>query len=260
MEILLTSIAVVFGLIVGSFVNVVILRLPEGKDIALARSACRTCSRQLSWYENIPVVSYIFLRGKCRTCESRISLQYPTVEILHGLFAYLTLADWYNYSSLELLSGFSQFILTAILIAHFWIDLKHQLLMDKLNIALLVPVVTLIVVHDRYIDALAGGAFGFLVPLAVTWLFYKISGKIGLGGGDIKLFGIVGLMFGIQGVMLNLFTSCLVGSVLTLILIASKQVRRDQYIPFGPYIILVIFSQLYLPDVIDQWRTFLFPY
>lgn len=260
MEIFAIAIAVSFGLIVGSFINVVILRLPEGKGVAWDRSACRSCSTQLSWYENIPVVSYVLLLGRCRSCKAPISIQYPVIEVIHGFFAFLLLADWPQLTHEQLLYQLCLFILTSILIAHFIIDLRHQLLMDKLNLVLLMPVAVMIFLDSRYINAAIGGAFGFFVPLIVTWVFYKLSGKIGLGGGDIKLFGIIGLLFGVQGVLLNLFTSCILGSVVTLILIATKRVQRDQYIPFGPYIILVTFAQVYVPELVERWRFFLFPY
>ena len=260
MEMYLAVIATAFGLIVGSFINVVILRLPEGKNITWDRSACRKCSRQLAWYENIPVLSYLFLLGRCRTCKECISIQYPLVEIVHGVAGYVLLKDW---ASLDVQTGIYQlsiFFIVSILIAHFVIDLRHQLLLDKLNIALLLPVIVLIIIDESYIRALTGGTFGFSLPLAVTWIFYKVTGKIGLGGGDIKLFGVIGLMFGIQGVLLNLFTSCMLGSFITIFLIMFKIVRRDQFIPFGPYIILVTFTQIFFPNLMEQWKTLLFPY
>lgn len=260
MENFSTIVATIFGLIVGSFNNVVILRLPEGKGIAWDRSACRSCATKLKWYENIPVLSYLFLRGRCRTCSSPISIQYPLVEIVHALAAYLILANWMTYEYEQIIYQLCIFAIVSILVAHFVIDLRHQLLMDKLNIALLVPVIAMVYLDSRFVSAGIGGAFGFLLPLAVTWGFYKLSGKIGLGGGDIKLFGIIGLMFGIQGVLLNLLTSCILGSVVTLFLIAIKKVSRDQFIPFGPYIILVTFAQLLTPDLVESWRAFLFPY
>lgn len=260
METYLEALAAVFGLIVGSFINVVILRLPEGKNITWDRSACRKCSRQLAWYENIPVLSYLFLLGRCRTCKERISIQYPLVEIAHGVAAYTLLRDWVTLDIQIGIYQLSTFLIVSILIAHFVIDLRYQLLLDKLNIALLLPVIILIVIDESYIRALAGGAFGFLLPLGVTWIFYKITGKIGLGGGDIKLFGVIGLMFGIQGVLLNLFTSCLLGSFITIFLIVLKIVRRDQFIPFGPYIILVTFTQIFFPNLMEHWKTLLFPY
>src|SRR5690606_5401406 len=119
MDILVVLIPLLFGLIVGSFINVVILRLPQYKGIVWDRSACRSCSTQLSWYENIPLVSYILLRGKCRTCKASISIQYPLIELIHGIVSAYLFYNWPSFTIETLIYQFCFFVITSILISHF---------------------------------------------------------------------------------------------------------------------------------------------
>lgn len=260
MENFLTLFTFIFGLLIGSFMNVVILRLPLSKDIVFDRSGCTSCKRQLKWFDNIPVVSYLLLKGKCRYCNNPISLQYPLIEVWHGVLAILLLNNWWNYGLAEGLEKVSYFVIASIFTAHFIIDLRHHLLLDKLNISLLLPILYLVFRGEDWKGALIGGAFGAVFPLAVTWIFYKIKGVIGLGGGDIKLFGLLGLLLGIKGVILNIFTSCLIGSVITIILILLKKVKRDQFIAFGPFILLTAWLQIFHPELFERWRNILIPY
>ena len=255
MEFIILIFVIAFGLIIGSFINVIILRMPAEKDIVWQRSACSSCSHVLSWFENIPLFSFLFLKGQCRHCQAKISLQYPIIEIWHGLIAFWCYLAW----STQPVQAVSFFAILAILSAHFMIDLRHQLLLDKLNIALLIPILALIGHSEGWLRAFWGGTLGLLIPLTITWIFYKISGKIGLGGGDIKLFAVIGLLLGPDGVVLNLITSCMLGSIITIILIWRKVISRDEYIPFGPFIIAVVYAQILLPELVRHWRIFLFP-
>lgn len=259
MEFLLTLITIAFGLIVGSFINVVIIHLPNNDSIAFRRSKCPHCNTQLSWFENLPVVSFVFLRAKCRHCSKKISWQYPLIEIWHGLMAFVVLNEWWSLSLNQQITNLMIFIIASIFTAHFVIDWRHHLLLDKLNIVLFFPIIVLVWIKQSWIEALIGGAFGLFMPLAVTWLFYKLRGVIGLGGGDIKLFGLLGILFGLKGVIFNIFTSCMLGSIVTILLIVLKIVKRDQHIAFGPYILITALLQLVYPSHFQEWTAYLIP-
>ncbi|MFA5582696.1 MAG: prepilin peptidase [Bacteriovoracaceae bacterium] len=236
----------IFGLLVGSFLNVVILRLPLKKDLVFDRSHCPQCNTQLKWYHNIPVVSFLFLRGKCAFCGIRISWRYPLVELLTGLVAFWLFPSVVTLQSLGMFSFY--FLMACLFICHFFIDLDHHLLLDSLNLYLGVSIFSFAVLQFHWSYWLIGGLLGFLGTLSVTWLFYKIRGQIGLGGGDIKLFGILGMYLGPTGIMMNIFLSCFLGATVGLIFIAFGKMTKDKPLAFGPAIILVAAFQIYFPD------------
>jgi len=242
----------IFGALIGSFLNVVIYRLPIGKDLALERSHCPLCLAKIPWWHNIPVFSWIILRGKCSLCHGKISFQYFLVEILTAtIFALSFPMDISTMAFWEW--GFKS-SLSAILICHFFIDLKHKLLLDILNIYLLCIILPFVLVFHSPMHWIIGGAFGFLAPMGVSWAFFKWKGKMGLGGGDIKLWGVLGLYLGLQGVIENIFFSCFAGSIVGIGLIVLKKYDHDGGIPFGPFIIVVAFLQIYFPAFIDLIR------
>lgn len=256
MQLLISLYFFVFGLLIGSFLNVVILRLPKEKDIVITRSACPSCGTQLKWYHNIPLFSFLLLRGKCAFCGARISWRYPLIELFTGLVAFWLMPSNINMQSMGIFFFF--FALACIFICHFVIDLEHHLLLDKLNIYLLVLILCYSVFTFHWTHWAIGGAIGFGVPLLVTWLFYKLRGQIGLGGGDIKLFGILGLYLGPTGVMFTIFFSCFVGALVGLALIASKKITKDKPMAFGPAILLVAAFQIFFPHLAYRLQALFF--
>ncbi len=245
----------IFGALIGSFLNVVIHRVPLGISVVKPRSSCPNCKKMIFWYENIPILSYLFLlRGKCSACKTKISFRYPVVEFTIGLIALNLFPSEINLNSVVYF--FFYFSVACILFAHFFIDIEHQLLPDKINIYFLVITLPFVIINYPLNYWLFGGALGFLMPLLVTWSFYKLRGKIGLGGGDIKLFGILGLLLGPLGIMHNIFMSCMLGSVIGLLLILSKRLNRNTALAFGPYIIIVAVFQIYFPDLFNQLNPF----
>lgn len=248
--------AFIFGCLVGSFLNVVILRLPAGKDLVYVRSGCPSCGNQLKWFHNIPVISFLFLRGKCAFCGGRISWRYPLIELLTGLVALWLFPLSTDSYSLGIFAF--QFILACIFICHFFIDLDHHLLLDSLNLYLLAAILPYSLLHYHWSYGLIGGAIGFGAPLLVTWLFYKIRGQVGLGGGDIKLYGILGILLGPAGIVFTIFLSCFVGALLGLGLIALKKTTKDRPMAFGPAIILVATFQIYFPKYAHILQSWLF--
>lgn len=238
------------GASIGSFLNVLIHRLPIGQSVVYPRSSCPSCRTQIPWYLNLPTISYVFLRGKCRVCHFQIPFFYFLVEILMGLIS-LNLMPNLNYPQtyFEYYLGMS---ILGVFLAQFIIDLRHKLLPDYLNLYLAFVLFLASVLRFPATHWILGGLLGFGFPYLITWMFYKYSGKIGLGGGDIKLYGALGIYLGPVGVMTNIFLSCFLGSIVTLLLIFMKIVRREDYIPFGPFILVVSTFQIFFPDSFTQ--------
>ena len=219
----------IYGLIFGSFFNVVGLRVPLKQSIVAPRSACPSCGRQLKAYELIPVVSFLLQGGKCRGCKARISPLYPIVELLTGvLFAVApVLVGW----SQELIVAWT---LISLLMIIFVSDLRYMLIPDKI----LLIFAGIFLVERAFIpltpwwDSLFGAATGFLLLLAIT-----LISKGGMGGGDIKLFAVIGFVLGVKLVLLSFFLSALYGAIFGIAALLLKLVKRRQPIPFGPFIV-----------------------
>jgi leader peptidase (prepilin peptidase) / N-methyltransferase len=242
--------AYIFGSLIGSFLNVVIYRMPLNLSVVTPRSKCPNCDFQLKWYHNLPVISYLFLRGKCSNCAKKISIQYPLVEFFIGAVAVLIFPQSINEFSM--INYVLHFAIFCALFCHFIIDIKHKLLLDKINIFLMAIIVPVSLYKYGFQYVVLGGAVGFLFPLFVSWAFYKLRGVVGLGGGDVKLFGVMGLYLGLKGIIFNIFFSCFFGATITIALIVSKKIKRDQAIAFGPFIILTACLQMFLPDFFAQ--------
>ncbi len=240
-----------FGAIVGSFLNVLILRLPREEDVVLKSSHCTSCNKKLTWYMNIPLLSYILLRGKCRFCSAKISLQYPMIELASGIVSLLLRPKIFDIDSLYFFLFY--FSVYSVFITHFIIDVRHKILPDSLNIYLLFSFAAFAFFHKSLVYSLSGFLIGLLFPLSVAYAFYKIKGVEGLGGGDIKLFAVLGVMLGPIGILQNLFLSCFLGSIIGLALIAFKIFDKNEGIPFGPSIILVASFQIFSPMHFDKF-------
>lgn len=240
-------IAGVLGALIGSFLNVLIYRLPRGEDVVFARSACPNCGDKIPFYLNIPLLGYAWLKGRCKACRQKIHWRYPVVEAFTALIFIIALptrdtaADWYGYALVCAIA--------SALIVHFFIDLEHRLLLDKVNLYLLLLILPYGVIFHTPGHWLGGAIVGFGGPFAVSWLFFKIKGKVGLGGGDIKLWGVLGIFLGPAGILENIFLSCFVGSLVGVGLIAFKRYNADEGIPFGPFIIVVALLQILFPEI-----------
>lgn len=254
LEIILLFFFTLFGLLVGSFLNVIIYRMPRGLSIVTPRSSCPTCGHKIRWYENLPIISYIVLRGKCFACKTKISLRYPLVELSMGLIAFLLAPK--NLDSDGLFNFSFYFSIAAVFLAHLLIDLEHHLLMDKLNLYLLLIITPYAILNFSPDYWILGGMIGFLGPLGISMIFYKLKKQEGLGGGDIKLFGILGIILGPLGILNNLFLSCTLGATIGVILILSKKLDRNTPFAFGPFIIVVATLQIYFPSVVELINPF----
>ncbi len=244
------------GLLVGSFLNVVILRLPRRMEwewkrdarevleepelydppppgIVVERSHCPHCGHQLSWYENIPVLSWLALRGRCRSCRAPISIQYPLVELVTALLC--TLCVWQFGFGWQ---GFGACLLTCFLVALSGIDLRTQLLPDSLTLPLmwLGLVASLDNLYMPAKPALLGAIAGYASLWSVWWVFKQVTGKEGMGHGDFKLLAALGAWVGLAGVLPIILLSSVVGAVVGSIWLAMKGRDRATPIPFGPYL------------------------
>lgn len=244
-----------FGMLIGSFLNVVIYRVPRQQSVVKPRSKCPSCGNMIKWHQNIPVLSWLVLRGKCANCGFKIPIKYPLVELICGFIALNLFPN--SLEPEDLFTFVYYFSVACVLLAHFIIDIEHKLLPDKLNIYFLLITLPYVVFTTPYMYWLLGGAIGFLGPLFVTWAFYKLRGQIGLGGGDIKLFGILGLLLGPVGIMHNIFMSCFVGAIIGILLIVTKKMNKDTTLAFGPYIILVASIQIFFPKFFEMINPFL---
>lgn len=239
-----------FGLLVGSFLNALIYRLPRGINIAYPRSSCTSCQKVILWYENLPILSYLFLRGRCSKCKSKISIEYPLVELGTAVVAYLMAPR--ELSVTAIMSFFFFFSVFCCFLVHFIVDLKHQILPDGINIYLAILFFVISFINYNWTHWVLGGAIGLGFPLLVTWIFYLIKGQVGLGGGDIKLFGALGIYLGPVAVMQNIFISCMLGAVVGLVLMGLKIIKKENPIPFGPFILVVGAVQIFFPNIFQQ--------
>ena len=206
---------------------------------------------------NIPVISYIFLKGKCGFCNKTISIRYPAIEIIVGTASFMLFPS--HQLSLDLIVHYLfYFSIFCVFLAHFIIDLEFQILPDELNVYLLLIMLVYSFLNFSFSHWIIGGLIGFLVPYGITWAFYKFRGQIGMGGGDIKLFGVLGIYLGPQGIIYNIFFSCFLGSLVggAYILIARKE--KNHAFAFGPYILIVAFIQIFLPYFFDQVLRLIF--
>ncbi|MDK6075737.1 prepilin peptidase [Massilia varians] len=250
-----TLVAALFGLLVGSFLNVVIHRIPKmmqresdnyvaqesGKepphtdryDLMVPRSSCPHCGHGITALENIPVISWLALRGKCRKCKAPISARYPAVELLTGILAGVLV--WTFGSGL---AGLATLLFLFLLVAMTFIDIDTQLLPDDLTYPLLWAGL-LVNLHGTFVplqDAVVGAAAGYLVLWSVYWLFKLVTGKEGMGYGDFKLLGALGAWLGWQMLPTIILLSSVVGAIVGISLIVFAKRGRDKPIPFGPYL------------------------
>lgn len=230
-----------YGLIVGSFLNVCILRIPADQSIVHGSSRCTSCLKPLKWFHNIPVVSWTLLRGKCAFCSARISVQYPLVELATGLL-FLWLFHRYGWSMRFL--AYAAFCSSLLAISV--IDLHLQIIPDELSLSgIVLGFLASIVVKDvAWTDSLLGILLGGGMLLAIAFGYEKLAGREGLGGGDIKLLGMIGAWLGYESVLVVVVISSFLGVLVGLPLMAFQRKDFKMAIPFGPF--LAVAALIYL--------------
>jgi leader peptidase (prepilin peptidase) / N-methyltransferase len=247
---MLVVVSIMFGAIVGSFLNVCIIRLPKGESIIIPGSHCPQCNHPIKFYDNFPLISYLLLGGKCRYCKRSISAQYPLVE---GTTAISSLLLFLKYGLS--LSYFFYFSFVAALIIITLIDLYHQIIPDVISIpgigvgllgALIIPHITF---FNSLLGILLGGGSLFVVATLYQWFFKRE----GMGGGDVKLLAMIGAFLGWDAVILTILLSSLIGSITGIIIMVLKGKDFKYAIPFGPFLSLGAVIALFYKNEIISW-------
>lgn len=245
MEIVYTIFAFLFGMVFGSFFNVVGLRVPLKMSISYPPSHCTNCMHRLSALDLIPIFSYLFLKGKCRYCGHKVSPIYMVTEILTGiLFAF---AYWQLGFTSELIVALLFISLLAIIVVS---DIAYMIIPDKVLLFFL-PLLALgriVAPSDPWWDSLLGPVVGFTVLFLVALL-----SKGGMGGGDIKLFFLIGLALGTIGTLVTLFFASVIGMIVGIVILKVRKQDRKQPIPFGPSIALAAIIVYFYGDRIIDW-------
>jgi len=240
----------ILGLIVGSFSNVCIYRIPRNESIIYPASHCPKCCSKIKPVDNIPLLSYILLKGRCRNCKSKISIQYPIVEFLTGL-TYLIIYLIYGLSIQSLI----YIILSSALIIIAFIDLNEQIVPDVISLpgiiiglilSFFVPYITY---ANSSLGVVVGGGIILIIGLAGSALFKKEA----MGGGDVKLAAMIGAFLGWRYIIISLFLGFFLGALAGIVLILSKIKSREDVVPFGPFIVLGSFITLLWGEKIISW-------
>jgi leader peptidase (prepilin peptidase)/N-methyltransferase len=264
------------GLVVGSFLNVVIYRIPimmqresenylalendqpaphaDRYNLVLPGSACTSCGHKLAYTDNIPVLSFVWLKGRCRYCKASLSWRYPTVELLTAILSAVVI--WQLGSGI---AGVSALLFVWFLIAMSFIDLDTQLLPDELTLPLM-WLGLLVNLEGTFVplrDAVLGAAAGYLSLWLVYWMFRAVTGKEGIGYGDFKLLAALGAWMGWMMLPLIVLLSSAVGATFGIVMIALKRHQRDRPIPFGPFLAAAgLLALLIGHTIIDAWLAY----
>ncbi len=267
------------GLLIGSFLNVCIARIPNDESIIHPRSHCPHCDHFIAWYDNIPVLSFLFLRGKCRSCHEKISFRYPLIEILTGILALLCVLKFssvaqisgsgfapalFQYSHLEA-AAFWFFLFLCPLLVISWIDYDTFYIPDILSLPFLIlglltrwivlaPHFSTSVFMDSVLGVFVGGGSLWLVNKT----YELIRKQEGIGGGDIKLLGMIGAFLGWKSILWILMLSSFLGSLIGIFLMLFKRLGFKSEIPFGPFLSIAAVLQLfYGPQIFESYFYFL---
>ncbi len=236
----------ILGLFFGSFLGVLVDRLPRGETVIKGRSHCEFCKQELKALDLIPVLSFLISRGKCRYCHARLPYFYPLIEITTGiLFASTYIFTIFNTQSLiisplSLIMLIYDLIIVSCFIVIFFMDLKYGIILDKILLLLMVAILAylLIINPQSLITSLACGILAFLFFLIIAFSFRAIRGKDGMGGGDIKLAFVLGLFLGFPNIVVALYLAFLTAAIAGIILILWKKKNlKNTSLPFGPFLI-----------------------
>jgi leader peptidase (prepilin peptidase)/N-methyltransferase len=253
-----TLLVIVFawlGLSVGSFLNVCIHRIPRGGSVAHPPSRCPNCGYQLRWYDNIPVLGYILLAGRCRSCRAPISIRYPIVELLTMVvfLVHLYLFGWTLLMAVRLLFACALIVLFAI-------DLEHQLLPNVITLpAIVAGLVASVFVPPGIRDALLGAVLGGGILWIIGEAYFRYSGQEGMGGGDVKMLAMIGAFLGWQQVLVTLVLSSVAGSVIGVLLITLRRGNMKYALPYGTFLALGALAASLVGERIVAWYLNLYP-
>jgi len=259
------------GLLIGSFLNVAIVRLPRGHSIVSPPSHCPRCRASIKFYDNIPLISFLILRGKCRNCGEPISWRYPLVELMNGLlYAWIVNEFWIGGEALLMMAFCSSLIVIT------FIDLDFQIIPDTITLPGILLGVSIapffmsqladplpfyldrLLPHmwpylNSFLNAVIGMLCGALPLLTIGWVWEKLRHVEAMGGGDVKLMGMVGSFLGWKGALLTIMLGALVGSLVGIALIVLKRHRLERVIPFGPFLALGAIATAFYGNDIISW-------
>jgi len=240
----------IFGMVVGSFLNVCICRMPKDESIVSPPSHCPYCNYQIRWYDNIPVISYLLLRGRCRGCGSGISLQYPLVELLNGIIALLLFLRFGPTLAFAVL-----FVFCSALVVITFIDIEHQIIPDEISLSGIVIgfVMSFFLQGHHWLNSLLGILLGGGSLLLVAYGYQWLTGKEGMGGGDIKLLAMMGAFLGWKSIPFIILVSSLVGSVVGISIMLLQKKDSKLAIPFGPYLAFAAIFYIFYGSPLIEW-------
>jgi len=244
------ALVAVFGATIGSFLNVCIYRLPRHESIVWPGSHCPSCGGSIAWYDNVPVLSYLWLGGRCRTCRAPITMRYPLIEAANGA-GYVAILWVFGASWTTILYC----ILFSALLVVTGTDLTHKIIPNVVTVPGivlgLVGAATVLPVGP--VNALLGMVVGGGILWALAWASPYLFGKEGMGGGDIKLLAMIGAFLGWKPALLTIMIGSLSGSVIGISLIAFGVMKREDYIPFGPYLVFGALVSLFFGEPLLNW-------
>ncbi len=239
----------ILGLSVGSFLNVCIHRLPLGESVAWPASRCTSCRRSLSWYENIPLLSWLVLRGRCRTCHAPISVVYPLVEVITAL-VFVGYYLWYDWTPLLAV----RIVFGCAMIALFVIDLRHRILPNVITLpGILAGLGASVFLPPGWLSALIGALVGGGVLLALAEGYYLLRRQEGLGMGDVKMLAMIGAFLGWPLMLMTLLFASFAGSAIGIGVIAAGRGTMKAALPFGTFLAVGALVASLVGDQLLAW-------
>lgn len=239
-----------YGIVIGSFLNVCILRIPEGESIVTGRSHCDSCNTKIKWYDLIPIVSYLILRGRCRNCKTKISIQYPMIEALNGIFYVLV----FYCKGINAVSAVYCLAISALIVLSM-IDLRTNTIPFGINIFIFIMGLARLALDYRHYYIYL---IGFCAVSGFLYLIYLITKGKGMGGGDIKLMAAAGLSLGWKLILLAFFLGCIYGSIIHPL--RMKFSKQGRVLAFGPYLSAGIVTAILIGDKMINWYLGMFIY
>ena len=250
----MTDLPIVFllagaGLMVGSFINVCIYRLPRGQSIAWPPSYCTACRRSLRWFENVPVLGWLLLGGRCRTCGERISFVYPVIELVTP--ATFLLQYWqFGWQSLLVV----RLVFVCAMLILFVIDLRHRILPDVITLpGVFVGIVASFVFEPGWFDAVVGAAIGAGSLLAIAEVYYRVRGEEGLGMGDVKMLAMIGAFLGWQLTLTTVIIASLTGALVGGIMVSFDRANMKYPLPLGSFLAASAVIAAHVGQPLVEW-------
>ena len=253
LELIGQAVAAITGLAIGSFLNVIIYRVPRGESVVFPASRCRSCGRALSAWDNVPVLSWLVLRARCRTCQAPISWRYPLVELLTAALFWLAFAEF----GLTV-SAVAAAMLAALCVVTVFVDVDHLLILDWVTMPAGVAALALSIASGRLASALEGAALG----AALFGLIYLATRGMGMGLGDVKLAACLGAFLGLTGSVGAFVAAFVIGALAAIPVIVLRRRGRRDVLPFGPFLVLGALIMTFAPGLVlgpfDLYQQFLY--